>query len=151
MNIVSSNINSQLLNQAISLDQIGLCRAETHVGDEITFTDDEGNSINGIVTAIYPHIFFMDNGRSFTWVQYLIGNPFLKHRLKRELDEVSERKFYDKQDSRDRNYIKSRSHFEDGTFSPKRNSGRSHRGKAYFRSTLSIDEIDKLRKVMKGI
>lgn len=103
-----SATTQRLLNDAISLEQIEMCKNRTSVGDVITFTDDDQNSINGVVTKKYPHIFFMDNGRNYTWVQYLIGNPTLKKELKNELDLIGERKFYEENDQL---YIKERKSF----------------------------------------
>lgn len=142
---------SRLLNDAISQDQIALCREQTNVGDEITFTDSDGNSINGAVIAKFPHIFFMDNGHNYTWIQYLIGNPFLKHRLKKELDRISERRLYDKQD---RLYIRAPFMLIGdivATSSHRKNGNYSGRSKSYYRTNLSLDDLDRLRKVMRGI
>jgi len=142
-------VNSKLINEAISFDQIATVRQRTHVGDEIIFTDDEGHSINGTVTAVYTNIFFLDNGRNYTWVQYLMGNSFLRHNIKRELDRFSEKKHYKKHERSFFNYGRTglREHVQE---SPKHHKY-VNRSKTHIRTTLSLDEIDKLRKVMKGL
>lgn len=141
--------NSKLISEAISQEQIATVRSRTHVGDEIIFTDDEGHSINGTVTAVYTNIFFLDNGRNYTWVQYLMGNSFLRHNIKRELDHFCEKKLYAKHEKSFFNYGRKGYH-EHVQESPKHHKY-VNRGKTHVRTTLSMDELDKLRKVMKGI
>lgn len=140
MRDVGLSVTTQrLLNEGISLGQIELCKNSTSVGDVITFTDDDQNSINGVVTKKYPHIFFMDNGRNYTWVQYLMGNPALKKELKSQLDLIGERHFYEEND---RLYLKGRKGF--GLECPRY---RRKHDTPYVLTNLSPEALNKLRRI----
>lgn len=57
-------------------------REETPIGSLIKFKTNKSTwdnqdgrvvTVKGIVTEKYPYVFMLDNGRSCTWVEYLLG------------------------------------------------------------------------------
>ncbi len=58
----------------ISKEQIDIVKKCTKKGDFVSFHKD-GMPIEGTVSGVYDHIFTLLNGRSFTFVDYIIGSP----------------------------------------------------------------------------
>lgn len=58
----------------ISREQIEAVKRFTRIGNVISFVKDE-DKIAGEIKEMYPHIFVFTDGRSFTWVDYILGSP----------------------------------------------------------------------------
>lgn len=79
------------MNQVLLVKQIKFLRDITFIGEEIEFNNeyfktnipDESNIVRGCVTAKYPNIFYLEDGRCFTWVDYILGNPIIKDMVQR--------------------------------------------------------------------
>lgn len=77
--------------EGITFEQIRLCKERTNVGDDIQFEKDIYCNqipikIYGTVKKKYKHLFLLEDGRSFTWVEYLVGNPRLAKELRNQID-----------------------------------------------------------------
>ena len=68
-------------NGLISKAQIEVIRAETCKGDKVSFHRGE-NLIEGVVDKTYEFLFTLKDGRSFTWIEYILGSPSIRKRIK---------------------------------------------------------------------
>lgn len=69
------------MTHLLSMDQIDIVRNMTHIGDEVSFLKD-CVQVEGVVTGKYKNLFTLEDGRSFTWVDYITGSPSLLHYLR---------------------------------------------------------------------
>ena len=69
------------LDDLISNDQIDIVKSIIAKGDKINFQRD-GVKIKGVVKNVYANIFVLEDGRSFTWIEFIIGSPDILHYLK---------------------------------------------------------------------
>lgn len=77
-------------NRAIRLDtsrllsvvQIGILRDITNIGDWVYFQKDD-QKIEGQIAKKYEHIFLLEDGRTFSWIDYVIGSSTAKEYLKK--------------------------------------------------------------------
>ncbi len=58
----------------VSYEQIEVVRASVIKGDTINFQRGE-DEITGIVDKVYDNIFLLEDGRCFTWIDYILGSP----------------------------------------------------------------------------
>jgi len=61
-------------NHLLSKEQIEIVKTSTNKGDTISFQKDE-QKIEGVVLGKYKNLFTFEDGRSFTWVDYITGSP----------------------------------------------------------------------------
>lgn len=82
--------------QAFYVEHIDILKEITNVGDEITFDiwgktlkgeDFIIKTIKGKVAQKFKNIFMLDDGSTYTWVQYLLG---CRKDLKKHLFELNE-------------------------------------------------------------
>lgn len=79
------------MSQALLVKQIKFLRDITFIGEEIEFNNSyfknnnsiESNMVRGHVKAKYQNIFYLDDGRCFTWIDYITGNPIIKEMVQR--------------------------------------------------------------------
>ena len=78
---------TRLFNESIHISDIDALRDSTEIGETIKFTHDMtpsniGSSahgrekpvtIKGIIKAKFPHVFLLEDGRTFTWKDYFLG------------------------------------------------------------------------------
>lgn len=65
----------------LSEEQIEIVKNCTRKGDAISFLKGE-DKIEGVVDKTYKHLFTLEDGRSFTWIEYIIGSVEILHYLK---------------------------------------------------------------------
>lgn len=154
---------AQKLSQAISMDMIELLKKRYNVGDEIHFTEEKEyansrsqNKIVGRIKAKYHYIFMLEDGRTFRWIEVLVGNQKLKAELKHDLDQVSEQKWYE--DHSKNYYGGGRVSVINHVLNKPNNRNRKwgfcrteyQREAAELLSKFTPDEIDKLRRVIRA-
>lgn len=76
-------MNELLVNKVFCMDDVKKLREDTAVGAEVRFivptssvyvsNGRERKTVEGRVVAKYPYIFKLDNGKSYSWVDYLMG------------------------------------------------------------------------------
>lgn len=92
----------RMMEQAVRKEEIDLCRDMTEIGEDITFVIfyEKGSGlsdviIKGTVVKKYPHIFLLSDGRSYSWVQYVIGNAKVHDNLKSLIGFMKRIDFYE--------------------------------------------------------
>ena len=70
------------INHLLSRDQIEIVKDCTRKGDVISFQKGE-EIIEGTVKKTFDHIFLLEDGRSFTFVDYILGSPSIINYLRR--------------------------------------------------------------------
>ena len=99
MNFVKSSAEKRL-HEAISQFQIDYVRKVMAIGDFVTFKirsnyfGGDTEEIGGTVKAKSEHVFVLENGHSYRYVDYILGNQYVYHKSKRIEDQVSARTFY---------------------------------------------------------
>lgn len=84
-NVIRCEREYFLIQQAFTTKDIDLLRKSIKVGDRISFVRsgyrdrDSRIRITGTVKEKYPYIFSLEDGRTFTWVDYLIGKNMPLH------------------------------------------------------------------------
>lgn len=69
------------MSHLISFEQIDIVKQKTDIGDEISFLKDEEH-IEGIVSKKYRHIFMLEDGRTFRWIDYITGSSKILYDLR---------------------------------------------------------------------
>lgn len=87
------------MSHLLSKDQIELVKLCTKSGDIISFQTGDGNKIKGVVVEKFNNVFLLDNGRSYKWIDYILGSPQILRYLKayhpiEELPEDTEINYY---------------------------------------------------------
>ena len=71
-----TNVQKIDMSHLLSKKQIELVRTCTKIGDIISFRlGEEDTIVGGTVKKTYDNIFVLDNGRSYTWIDYILGSP----------------------------------------------------------------------------
>ncbi len=72
-NLVHGVYQQSLLLTGLTLNKIEDVKKDICVGDYLFFRRD-GEEIEGHVKKKYPYIFLLSNGRTYTWVDYILGS-----------------------------------------------------------------------------
>lgn len=70
-----TNVHKIDMSHLLSKNQIELVKTCTKIGDFISFQLEEEQTVEGTVKKTYDNIFVLDNGRSYTWIDYILGSP----------------------------------------------------------------------------
>lgn len=70
------------ISHLLSKEQIEVVRASTNKGDYIKFWRG-GRKIKGTVDKMYEYIFILEDGRAFSWIDYITGSSEILTYLKR--------------------------------------------------------------------
>ena len=113
-NFVRSTAEKKL-HEAVSAFQIDCVRDEMFIGEFVYFKvrnayfGGELEDVGGIVKAKYKHIFMLEDGRTYKYSNYIIGNNVVYKKTKEIEDAVSTRDFYYTNDSgEEKNYCPSK-------------------------------------------
>ena len=99
MNFVKSSAEKRL-HEAISQFQIDYVRKVMAIGDFVTFKirsnyfGGDTEEIGGTVKAKSEYVFVLENGHSYSYIDYILGNEYVYRESKRIEDQVSARTFY---------------------------------------------------------
>lgn len=80
--IVGARASRLDVDHFISRKQIEIVKSNVHKGDYISFQHEE-EKIEGTVTKKYEHIFMLDNGRTYSWIDYITGSPEVLSNVRR--------------------------------------------------------------------
>ncbi len=69
----NSLYQQSLMINGLTLNKIEDVKKDICVGDYVFFRRD-GEEIEGHVKKKYPRIFLLSNGRTYTWVDYILGS-----------------------------------------------------------------------------
>lgn len=69
-------------NHLLSKEQIEIIKTCTRPGVYISFHKGE-ELIEGVVKKVYSHLFIMEDGRSYTWIDYILGDPVILDYLRK--------------------------------------------------------------------
>ena len=70
------------VDHLLSRTQIEIVKSSVNKGDYIKFQNGE-EKIEGIVSKKYEHIFMLDNGRTYSWIDYITGSPEVLSNVRR--------------------------------------------------------------------
>lgn len=79
--VVESRASRLDISHLLSKEQIGVVKSSANKGDYISFQNGE-EKVEGVITKKYEYIFMLDNGRTYSWIEYIIGSGEILRHLK---------------------------------------------------------------------